>query len=151
LAAALGGCLSVSPAASGVVDAASICAPSDAKAVSIQEILREPERFVGRCVSVVGVFDGDDIFSTFEDAVAGSRAPYEQKAKTAIGAFISFDAFDKGAFWSGLFTGRVETCSEAYEKLPEPAKVTLDRWIIGCQHYQSIHLTDLSYENLRQR
>jgi hypothetical protein len=142
-------CANLFLSSSGTVGGGSGCPAADTIQTSVSDVLQGLQQFQGKCISVAGIFDGDDIFATLDDAVNGSKPPFDEKV--AIGAFIDWNRYEMGAFWSGQFTGRIETCREAHRSLPPPEQdLVVERWIMGCQHYQSIHLIDLSYRNLRR-
>jgi hypothetical protein len=126
------------------------CDERDARLVVIEAVAKDPAPYLGECIALRGVFDGDDIFDSVQRAKSGNQEPYEAKREFSVGGFIDEKKLASGALLQGRFWGRLETCRDAHDKLPAPSdgKVYLDRWIIGCQHYQVLHLAELLHGEL---
>ncbi|MEQ1780268.1 MAG: hypothetical protein ABMA14_02830 [Hyphomonadaceae bacterium] len=126
------------------------CDERDARLVHVEAVAKDPSSYLGECIALRGVFDGDDIFDSVQRAKSGNQEPYQAKREFSVGGFIDEKKLVSGAFLRGRFWGRLETCSDAYDNLPAPSdgKIYLDRWIIGCQHYQVLHLAELQHGNL---
>lgn len=142
------GCASLSgPTA---VDSDVPCAASDARLVDVETVAKDPASYLGECIAIRGVFDGDDIFGSVQRAKLGGEEPYEAKSEFSIGGYIDYSKLESGALWQGRFWGRLETCRDAYNNLPAPpdGTVYIDRWIFGCQHGQLLHLRDLRHGQL---
>jgi hypothetical protein len=126
------------------------CVRREALVVDVATVAKDPSPYLGKCIILQGVFDGDDIFASTEQARLGSKEPYEAKVEFSVGGYIDEKKWASGALLRGAFWGRLETCRDAYDKLPSPpdGKIYLDRWIIGCQHYQVLRIADLRHGKL---
>ena len=126
------------------------CGERDARLVAVEAVAKDPSSYLGECIAFRGVFDGDDIFDSVQRAKSSNQEPYQAKREFSVGGFIDGKKWKSGALLRGRFWGRLETCRDAYNKLPPPSdgKIYLDRWIIGCQQYQALHLAELRHGEL---
>ena len=86
--------------------ARNVCAPTNSQAVAVEAIAADPAAWIGKCVTVKGIYASERIYKDI-DAVYGLNT-------ASIGGFA--DSRGEG-FWTGQFTGRVSDCAKAENDL----------------------------------
>ncbi len=83
---------------------AGVCAPDNAEQASLGAIAGDPDGWLGRCVTVAGIYSNEQIYAD-ADAIYG-------KSGASIGGYVDGQGSLDG-FWRGEFTGRIGDCAVA--------------------------------------
>lgn len=84
--------------------ASMLCAPTNAVSARLADIAADPRAWVGKCVTVQGVYSNERVYADL-DAVYGL-------SPASIGGYVDNRGNMLG-FWRGEFTGRIADCEKA--------------------------------------
>ncbi|MBI1361955.1 MAG: hypothetical protein GC155_16895 [Alphaproteobacteria bacterium] len=83
---------------------AGVCAPTNAEHATLAEIAADRDGWLGRCVTVAGVYSNERVYAD-ADAIYG-------KSDASIGGYVDGQGSLDG-YWAGDFTGRIADCAKA--------------------------------------
>lgn len=118
-----------------------VCAPANAQKATVEAIASDPAAWMGKCVTVHGIYAGERIYKDVDAAYGVSNA--------VIGGYA--DARTEG-FWSGEFTGRVSDCARAENDLQtgllRSPGVSLHERTLGCMAPEGPFLVFMSQHDV---
>jgi hypothetical protein len=130
-------------APAGAQGAGRFCAPTSAEETSIAEIAANPQSFIGKCVTLAGVYSDERLYAD-ADAIYGVNA-------NAIGGYVDGKGSMEG-FWTGQFTGRVADCAVAEGELTagllRSPGISLNGRTLGCIEPKGPFLLFMSQRDL---
>src|SRR5689334_22736082 len=116
-----------SAAAQGAPNPRNVCSPANGQKATVAEVAADPKAWMGKCVSVKGVYSSERIYAD-ADAIYGITS-------ASIGGYVDGRGSMDG-FWSGEFAGRVTDCASAQADLDtgllRSPGISLDGRVLGC-------------------
>lgn len=114
------------PAAAAAASGSMQCDPSRATAARVSDVAGDPKAWLGKCVTVKGVYSDERLYASAADAKA---------KKTSIGGYVNLSVYAEG-IWSGEFTGRVTDCEQQQNDLDtgllRSPGISLMGRVLGC-------------------
>src|SRR5690349_10600031 len=130
-------------AAQGAANPRNVCSPANGQKASIADIAADPKAWMGKCVSVKGIYSSERVYAD-ADAIYGIT-------NASIGGYVDGRGSMDG-FWSGEFAGRVTDCKEAQADLDtgllRSPGISLDGRVLGCVKAEGPFLVFLSPRDL---
>src|SRR6185295_8806849 len=107
--------------------AARVCSTTNGQKASIADIAADPKAWMGKCVSVTGIYSGERVYADV-DAIYGV-------SNASIGGYVDGRGAMDG-FWKGEFAGRVTDCASAQADLDtgllRSPGISLEDRVLGC-------------------
>lgn len=102
------------------------CDPAHAASATVGAIASDPAAWMGKCVTVKGVYSDERLYASAADAKA---------KRTSVGGYVNLSAYAEGV-WTGAFTGKVTDCEQAQNDLDvgvlRSPGISLMGRVLGC-------------------
>ncbi len=121
-----------------------VCTPERAEKATIARIAADPAAWLGKCVTVSGLYASERLYADVDAAYGMTRA--------SIGGFVDGKGSVEG-FWQADFTGRVSDCAVAEHELQtgllRSPGISLDGRTLGCVAPEGPFLLFMSVHDFR--